>query len=226
MILECTECHTRYLVPDSAIGAQGRTVRCASCKHSWFQQPALAASGPVPATRIVADARSTAPVVERPGPALDPDFDAYAHQAPFRARRNPARRWTAAALIAGLSMLAGVAGIAYTSSPTIAKQIGLPIGTLDTPLQLSDSAIVRRRLASGKELFEVSGKVSNPTSAQQPVPDIRVDLRDGDGRVVFSWTIAPPARTVAPGEKLDFVSATLDVPPSSKRLELSFSAGL
>lgn len=40
MILVCPNCAARYIVPDEAIGVNGRQVRCASCKHSWFQQGA------------------------------------------------------------------------------------------------------------------------------------------------------------------------------------------
>ncbi len=40
MIISCPACRTRYAVPESAIGADGRTVRCAKCKHSWFQEGA------------------------------------------------------------------------------------------------------------------------------------------------------------------------------------------
>lgn len=48
MIIACPACSTRYVVPDTAIGVEGRTVRCAKCRHSWFQEGAPSpASTPV-----------------------------------------------------------------------------------------------------------------------------------------------------------------------------------
>lgn len=254
MILECPECSTRYLVPDSAIGAEGRTVRCANCRHSWFQDaaPVEAAAPPPPpppppappAAAAPADGHdedeATPPFLEpaaipslRPaGPAAAvtpepvvaaPGYDAFAHRPPFRPRRNTSRRWTAIAVAAGLLMIAGVAAIVFLGAPGLLARVGLPIGASESPLRLKDNPIERRELENGSELFAVSGQVTNPSSERQRVPDIRAELRDAQGRIVYSWTITPQQRTLNPGGSIDFNSAKLDVPANSKRLELSFA---
>lgn len=246
MILECPECSTRYLVPDSAIGIEGRTVRCASCRHSWFQAPTdpvapppaapLAPAAPPsvpPSTPTPAAVEPAAPVVAAqlpplPEPYVEPaadygEFDAFAHRPPFRPRKNAARRWTLIAVVAGLLMLAAIGAILWLGAPGLGARLGLPIGAAESPLRLHDNPIERRELENGSELFAVSGKVTNPSGDRQRVPDIRAELRDAQGRLVFSWTITPQRRSLAPGASIEFNSAKLDVPANSKRLELSFA---
>jgi predicted Zn finger-like uncharacterized protein len=245
MILQCPECSTRYLVPDSAIGADGRTVRCANCKHSWFQEPApveRAAPTPAPITETPAPFAPLAPLVSTPEPGPlpppppvppipSPGFAVNATVEPiakfdvgapsFRPRANMTKRWTIAAVAAGVLMLLAVVAILYLGAPGLGTKLG--IGAAETPLRLRDNPIERRELENGSELFAVSGQVTNPSDSRQRVPDIRAELRDAQGRMVYSWTITPQQRTLPPGGAIDFNSAKLDVPANSKRLELSFA---
>ena len=212
MILSCPSCETRYVVPDSAIGATGRKVRCASCRFSWFQEP------PALDLKTEAPPASAAPL-HRAEPATVPSYGevepvhvpepepeaAYPEDSFTRPRRNPARKWMVIAIVAALLMVAAIVAIQYFGLPQLSQRIGIPVEAGEA-LVLTGTAD-RRWLASGNELLEVRGEISNPTDEVQTVPQIRAELKDAQGRVVYGWSIAPPVRAIQPGGRVNFDSA-------------------
>jgi predicted Zn finger-like uncharacterized protein len=242
MILSCPACSTRYLVPDTSVGRIGRQVRCASCKHSWFAAPPQASAAreaELALTQPIASPAYAPPPVYAPIQAPEmPSFvrdegsdeakgyDAFAHAPPFRPRKNPTRRWTFAAIFAAILFLGGIGAIQYFGTPSWAAKLGLPVGDFDVPLRFQMLRKAERRtLESGNELFAISARIINPTDTMQRVPDVLAELRDAQGRVVYSWTITPPRRTIGPKGSIEFNSAEVDVPKGARALNLSFSGG-
>jgi len=285
MILTCPACDTKYVVKDGAIPAGGRQVRCASCKHSWHQDPEAseADDGQSVAEAALIEPRSGPEAEERayreamigdePGaltddldvaaaptetvgdyePAAPPERDDWQDAAVVSNVAEPqsdAAEWTGGGteaetaefepfyepepvdaprrgvpwLLVVLLLVAAAAAAAWYLAPdSVRARLGLA-GAGATPLEVMVTNSDRQQLASGNELFAVSGRVINPTDKAQTVPPLRAELLDATRkRVVYSWTIAPPATTLGPGDSASFNSAEVDVPQGGSHLRVTLA---
>jgi predicted Zn finger-like uncharacterized protein len=138
---------------------------------------------------------------------------------------TPARR-SPAAMVAIIVLLIVVAAAAFwfLAPPEWKARLGLSeLGT--SPLALVTTHMDRQKLESGNELLTVTGRVINPTGKEQNVPPLQAQLKTRTGRVVYSWTIAPPARSLAPGASATFNSAEVNVPPGGDELTITLGSG-
>lgn len=282
MILSCPACHTRYVVPDSAIGPTGRSVRCAACGHRWHQSPAAplelddpasaeavaAASAPPPArepdpvTEPVPEPHPEPELEREPGPSVvnrpiaavaaevAPEPAARLHDAATaprsrdidelppppvfperhsgigrRGRRNPARLWTAAAVLFALLVIGGGAAAAYFGVPPAVRDMFTIAGAAepDLVIELPEGAQDHRTLPDGTIYFAANGTIINPTDRPQRVPPILAELRDAQDRIVYSWVIDPPIAVLPPGERRGFSEAKVDIPRAAETLTASWA---
>ena len=79
----------------------------------------------------------------------------------------------------------------------------------------------RQHLESGNDLLTLTGRVINPSAKEQVVPRCRWRSRTSSGQVVYSWTIQPPAPTLAAGASATFNSAEVSVPSGGEKLTIT-----
>ena len=250
MILSCPACQKKYLIPDSAIGIEGRQVRCAACRHSWFEVPKLLNSeaSPLPESltrptdfkpeRVVPVAETEpprwsspaarvpeSPTTPEPVQVVTPEYDPYAPEPPFKPRRNSSRRWLIAATFASLLLFSAIGAVYFFATPNFLARLGIPIGEVDTPLitQFTSDRGPKEGMPATAPYVTIHGQIINPTETAQRVPDIIAELLDGHGRVVYSWTITPQKRTIAAKATLPIDDTAVNIPLSARETRLTFS---
>lgn len=216
MILSCPSCSAQYFADDKAIGENGRTVRCAACGHSWFARPELSLEEKFNASDLSREK------VERIRQKQDAP-DVAPHQAirekEFARKESGSRvaalaAWTgSAAIFFGLGAGAVVmrddvvkfwpeASSAYAMAGLDVNRYGLEFGPVDA----------ERTFDGTTPILNLSGVVTNPSDKAHYVPELRIDLRDDNGRNVDSVLITLDQSMLAPGEEGRFMTR-IDSPP-------------
>jgi len=194
VILQCSECQARYLVPDQAIGTAGRTVRCAKCGYTWFQSPSTESAQTLDELKHVLDEINAKP---KPIPA---------------GSNLPAIKKSTTPLLLRLSV-AGVAAIAAAlivllTHPSLFK---LPPSK---GLVLADAGITKLSV-DNHVVYEINGKISNTSQHPMAVPTLRITLVDNQNIKLKSWDFAGKGKILEPGKDVPFTSGSLEIPSTN-----------
>jgi len=241
MILTCTSCSTRYYADDAAIGATGRTVRCAACGFSWFAEPQLELR--TQAVAAPAETRADAPAnepltrerverlrraAEQPGPAPSAAAKFRAQQAE-RMRRERTRAaivvWgaTGAALAASATgMVAFRQDVAelWPRSASAFAALGLDVNVYG--LEFYDLQ-VERDFDGATPILLVSGEVRNIGRDDKLVPPVRISLRDTASAEIFELVNVITDQPVAAGASIPFQIRVENPPADAIDLEATFA---
>ncbi len=207
MILTCPDCETQYFAEDSTIGDSGRTVKCATCGHSWFVGPEGARN---PAANIAGA------------------HEAYRLKVRERRQRKSRSAAMTAWAITGAVFVAVLGGMYVFRKPVVKSwpqaastyaALGLAVNRFDLDFLDTES---ERFFDGTTPILEVRGTVQNTTRNNISAPLVRVILLDDDGEQV-ALAFAPVAPSRIPADAIAQFSARIENPPfESFELELSF----
>lgn len=235
MLIVCPSCASEHTIDPAHIGPDGRRVRCAACRTTWFVAPEHSdPAGEVDPFEALmrgdtgsgmADADSYAPLTERTESASS---ETSRPREVKTRRRRPLEALAAAftAIPSGLPTVAlGLAAIATAilARPSIVRaapataalyaKIGLPVNLRGLDLLGVKSAL---DTTGADRLLVVEGEIVNVTGREATVPLLELVVQGDDGQALYTWTSAAPRKTLGPAERASF-RARLATPPAEGR---------
>ena len=239
MLIVCPSCASEYRIDADKVGMDGRSVRCAACRETWFISPAdvlagheaeLSANVDVPADPIVDAAWEEAAASVRqasdlPAPRIRP---------PVRLSAN--RSWRAISglspsLALGLILLAALplaclarVNVVRTVPQTASlfARIGLPVNVRG--IEIRDVVAFSSPAEEGRPAeLVVEGDLVGVARADTPVAPLSVEIRDAGGRAVRTFPVPPPRAVLAASETARFHARLPSPPPDGRAVVLRFA---
>jgi len=209
MIVSCPECGARYRLADDAIPVEGRAMRCAACKHRWFEMGSEPVDAALP-TPI--EPAAPAPPMTPQQAAWPPAEDAD-DEAPPTDRHATLK--TIVALIISAALVAGAALLWVPTQPSLdlgrvswLQRLAAPPPAPRSPLGIVFE-VGRQPVGDGRTLFVVRGAVINPTRAPHPIPRLEGRLVDASDTIVYRWPVDPGRTSLPPGGRAAFDASAI-----------------
>ena len=242
MLIVCPACASEYQIDLDRVGAEGRSVRCAACRETWFISPdEVAAAMEAEMTAAMLAASEAGPGAAESRASAQADLDAWEaalsgeaepeaeprpkarpKARPAKPKRRPSvlaspTALVAFALVAGLSLAILARSTVVRMMPQSADlyaRIGLPVNLRGLSLRDVVAFQVPGEGAQGQLVVE--GDLLGVAAAGAEVPPIEVEVRDGRDQPLYRWHIPPPRPALEKGETARF-RASLSAPPAQGR---------
>lgn len=184
MIITCSKCKTQFAVASTAIGNNGRKVRCSSCGNVWFQEP----------LDKIAD-------VKKAGKATPPPEEV--NPIPKNSNLPAIRRQLKVSVGMYVTLFIFIAlavSIGLLAHPKLSPKFVALLGMKNMDGVVFHNFKVSKEVDGKRLKFIISGDVVNESEASLPMPSIIATVYSKGGREMGKFTFPPPQESLLPGE--------------------------
>ena len=214
MQITCPDCSARYLVKPSAIGENGRRVKCTRCKSMWFQEPMI-------------------PVAEQPKTLHDEPVETHAipdggNVPALQKTKTPA--WHKGAFAASLvlffvTLTYSMGHTLLHSAPWLAGYYKIFNIYESEGVGISDVAM--DQVQDGKKLkLILTGKLVNTTDEVKPMPMLRVTVYNQHDKALTKASLTPAQNEIEPQGHTEFYNMIPAVSSNAARVVLDVGDSL
>jgi predicted Zn finger-like uncharacterized protein len=235
MILTCPQCQSNYNLDPAKLGAEGKTVRCVSCHHTWFQTPVAdepAKKDEAVFNQILSEVGGETPAAEAAEPVADNREPAARSDIPAAGiiTHNPLGVGAAAfgGLVFCLCLSLTLAFLFLAQKPLVRqwppmalfyKTLGFHLKAPGEGLRLSE-IVAEQRIDKQDIMLVIEGKITNMSEHQIAYPPLSVALKNGQGVSIKDWKLEPGVIKLASGETVPVMLQLTGAPPEGASIEV------